>query len=111
MGLCYTEFSNLILSIIYHENGMLSLPNFIKKLNEKKYDEGEYLGGYLISNIYSEIIQKNCSYFDLFVTECNIINIDELDFNKFTILLFSTRLGIKNITYSSQAKNSTTRTY
>ena len=86
---------NKILSLLYKYDGKLSLPIFIKELNKRGYKEGTYLGGFLISNIYINLLLKVS--IDLFVTENNIIDIDKLYFNKFTILTFSVRLGINNI--------------
>jgi len=88
---------NEILSLIYKHDGSLSLPKFIEELNKMKYNEGKYLGGYLISKMYINLFKKNNLDMDILVTENNLINIDNLNFNKFTILIFSTRLGITNL--------------
>ena len=87
---------NEILSLLYKYDGYLSLPVFIKELNNKSYKEGKYLGSYLISNIYSNLLKKN-KIIDVFITENNIIDIEHLNFNKFTLLTFSIRFGITSI--------------
>ena len=49
---------NEIIKMIYQDKGILSIHNFVKYLNKKQMKEGVYLGSFLISNIYSEIIQE-----------------------------------------------------
>ena len=78
-------------------DGILSLPNFVKELNLNNYKEGIYLGPYLVSYIYSNIIKRNKDKLkiNIEISENNLINIDKLR-NEPTLLLFSTRLGINN---------------
>ena len=98
-----------IVNDIYKENGLLSIQNFIEKLNNRNIDEGQYLGSYLISNIYSQIINKNQNKFDfeINVTIDNLIDINKLNFYKKNILLFSTKLGLDylNKEYKPLIKN------
>ena len=83
-----------IVDLIYKEEGLLSIHNFIKLLNQKNLEEGKYLGSYLISNLYQQIINNSTLNFKLSVTQDNIIDIRLLDLHKSNILLFSTKLGL-----------------
>ena len=47
-----------ILNFIYSENGVLSLQNFVSQLNKEGYLGGEYLGTFMVSNIYLKLITK-----------------------------------------------------
>ena len=56
--LCKFHQSYEIIKLIYHDKGILSIHNFVKYLNKKNLKEGVYLGSFLISNIYSQIIRE-----------------------------------------------------
>ena len=93
--------SNEIITMIYKDNGILSIHNFIKYLNKKQLKEGVYLGSFLISNIYSEIIQEyenqKSLNFSISITQDNIIDINKLNLHQNNILLFSARLGLEKL--------------
>ena len=92
---------NEIIKMIYKDKGILSIHNFVKYLNKKQMKEGVYLGSFLISNIYSEIIQeyenqKNLN-FNITLTQDNIIDINQLNLHQNNVLLFSARLGLEKL--------------
>ncbi len=91
--------SKNIIYFLYHETGDLSIHNFITCLNNKKYKEGVYLGSFLISNIYSQIIQKHQTKlkFNISITQDNIIDINKLNLHSKNVLLFSARLGLHKL--------------
>ena len=88
-----------IINLLYLETGKLSIHNFITYLNKKKYKEGVYLGSFLISSIYSTIIQQNQKLlkFNIHLTQDNIIDINQLNLHSKNVLLFSTRLGLHKL--------------
>lgn len=99
--------NNEIVNLIYKEKGLLSIHNFVNLLNKKNLEEGVYLGSYLISCLYQEIINNRLD-FKLFVTQDNIIDINKINFKSNNVLLFSTKLGLDNFNkeYKSLIYNS-----
>ena len=93
--------SNEIIKMIYKDSGILSIHNFVNYLNKKKMKEGVYLGSFLISNIYSEIIQEyenqKSLNFNISFTHDNIIDINQLNLHQNNVLLFSVRLGLEKL--------------
>tara|TARA_B100001094_G_C18168820_1_gene793846 strand:- start:337 stop:1182 length:846 start_codon:yes stop_codon:yes gene_type:complete len=83
-----------IVSLLYKQNGDLSIKKFITELNNLKYEEGKHLGSFLISKIYQQMIQNTPVSFEMHVTDDNLLDIQEIDFNKNNIFLYSTRLGL-----------------
>ncbi len=108
ISLNFKSSKEYIIDLLYNENGLLSIYNFITTLNNHNYDEGKHLGSYLISKIFQTIInQSNNIPFMLYVTDDNILDITTIDFSQNNIYLYSTRLGLDllNKTYYSLIEN------
>jgi hypothetical protein len=89
-----------ILSIIYKEQGVLSIHSFIRKCIQNKCDEqaGDYFGVFKVIQIFKELLYEhdifNLEYEYMHITTDNIIDIDSIKRNQPTILIYTTRLGI-----------------
>jgi len=92
---------NEIIENIYNIDGKLSIYTFIEKCKSLKYKEkeGYYFGVYQVLTIYNLLCKEHNLLLntDIVMTIDNIIDIDKLNFEKSTILFFSTRLGISKL--------------
>jgi len=96
-----------IMNDIYRENGCLSIHRFLKKCKKQNCSEkvGDYFGVYTALQIYKLLLNENnifqkpyiVSYDFIHITTDNIIDIDEINRDEKTILIFSTRLGMNKL--------------
>ena len=99
--------SHDIMDDIYREKGSLSIHKFLKKCKTQNCKEtvGDYFGVYTVLQIYKMLLTENnifqtCDnipYDFMHITTDNIIDIDEINRNEKTILIFSTRLGMNKL--------------
>lgn len=97
------EMEPRIISEIYKEKGVLSIHSFIRKCIQNKCNEqaGDYFGVYTVIQNFKKLIFENQifnpSYDNIHITTDNIIDIDKIQRNQPTILVFSTRLGLDKL--------------
>lgn len=97
------EIEKYIISDIYKEKGVLSIHSFIRKCIQVKCNEqaGDYFGVFTVLQIFKTLIFENhifnSSYDNIHITTDNIIDIDKIQRNQPTILIFSTRLGLDKL--------------
>jgi len=97
------KMEKCIIPNIYKEKGDLSIHSFIRKCIQDKYKEqaGDYFGVYTVLQIFKKVIFENRifnpSYDNIHITTDNIIDIDNIQRHKPTILIFSTRLGLDKL--------------
>ena len=93
-----------IMDHIYKETGCLSIHKFLKKCKHNNCTEtvGDYFGVYTALQIYKSLLYENnvfdfSSYAFMHITTDNIIDIDDINRDDKTILIFSTRLGMSKL--------------
>jgi len=91
-----------ILNLLYKESGSLSVHSFIRKCIQCKCKEqtGDYFGVYTVLGIYRTLLHEHNIFTrqdTVHMTTDNIIDIDALNWNEQTILIYSTRLGIHKL--------------
>ena len=99
------EMETQIISDIYKENGPLSIHSFIRRCIQDKCNEqaGDYFGVFTVLQIFKKIIFEKriftgeSSYNNVHITTDNIIDIDKIQRDKPTILIYSTRLGLDKL--------------
>ena len=97
------DIEERIIYDIYKENGSLSIHTFIRKCIQDKCSEqaGDYFGVFTVIQIFKKLIYEynifNLSYQHIHITTDNIIDIDTINRNKPTILMYSTRLGLEKL--------------
>jgi hypothetical protein len=97
------DMESQIIPEIYKEKGNLSIHSFIRKCIQDKCNEqaGDYFGVFTVLQIFKKLIFENNifnpSYDNIHITTDNIIDIDEIQRNEPTILIFSTRLGLDKL--------------
>lgn len=97
------EMEKYIISNLYKEKGALSIHSFIRKCIQDKCNEqaGDYFGVFTVLQIFKKLIFENnifnTSYNNIHITTDNIIDIDKIQRNQPTILIFSTRLGLDKL--------------
>jgi hypothetical protein len=97
------EMKSHIIPDIYKEKGVLSIHSFIRKCIQDKRTEqaGDFFGVYTVLKICKKLIFENHifspSYDNIHITTDNIIDIDNIQRHKPTILIFSTRLGLDKL--------------
>ena len=99
------EMETQIISDIYKENGPLSIHSFIRRCIQDKCNEqaGDYFGVFTVLQIFKKIIfeksifTRESLYNNVHITTDNIIDIDKIQRDKPTILIYSTRLGLDKL--------------
>jgi len=97
------EIESNIIPDIYNETGVLSIHSFIRKCIQDKCKEqaGDYFGVFTVLQIFKKLIFEkhifNPSYDNIHITTDNIIDIDKIQRDQPTILIFSTRLGLDKL--------------
>jgi hypothetical protein len=97
------EIESNIIPDIYNEIGVLSIHSFIRKCIQDKCNEqaGDYFGVFTVLQIFKKLIFENHifnpSYDNIHITTDNIIDIDKIQRDQPTILIFSTRLGLDKL--------------
>ena len=99
------NMESYIIPTIYKEKGGLSIHSFIRRCIQDKCDEqaGDYFGVFTVLQIFKKLIFENHifsvgnSYNNIHITTDNIIDIDKIQRDRPTILIYSTRLGLDKL--------------